>query len=84
MIKGLAYIEGARERLEECQPSDEFLFGDDLKELAKAMKEENHFKGRSSSENTSFFQKKKKFGTAGGKSHQGKSRFGKGTFHKGN
>ena len=46
VIKGLGDFKGARERLKECQPSDEFLFGNDLKELAKAMQEESQFQGK--------------------------------------
>ena len=83
-IRGLADVKGAKERLEECQPNDEFLFGAELKELAKAMKEENQFKGKSFSEKPSFFQKKKnKFGSASGHNYQGKSDYSKSNFSKG-
>ena len=77
-------VKGAKERLEECQPNDEFLFGAELKELANAMKEENQFKGKNFSEKPSFFQKRKnKFGSASRQGHQGKAGSGKGSFLKG-
>ena len=54
-IRGMVNIKGAKERLEEDQPSDEFLFGAKLKELSKAMKEVTQFKGKSFSGKPSFF-----------------------------
>ena len=86
VIKGLGESKGAKDRLEECQPSNEFLFGNDLKELANAMKEETQFKGRASYNNSpsSFFQKKnsKQYGQDGFRKKQGQSKGGKGP-HKG-
>ena len=80
-VKGLGDFKGAKDRLEECQPSNEFLFGNDLKELAKAMKEESHFKGRDSfkDSSSSFFHKKcKKFSQDGYRNKQGQAKGGKG------
>ena len=82
-VKGLGDFKGAKDRLEECQPSNEFLFGNDLKELAKAMKEETQFKGRDSyvdSSSSSFFQKKKnkQFGQDSYRKKQGQAKGGKG------
>ena len=73
-IKGMADSKGTKERLEECQPSSEFLFGADLGELAKAIRNEAQFKGKSFPEKRSFFQKKS---GSGGQSNQGKSGQGK-------
>ena len=86
VVKGLGESKGAKDRLEECQPSNEFLFGNDLKELAKAMKEETQFKGRASygDSSSSFFQKKsKQYGQDGFRKKQGQLKGGKGP-HKGN
>ena len=46
---------GANCCVEECQPSDEILFGAKLKELAKDMKEEEQFIGKSFSNKSLVF-----------------------------
>ena len=55
VIKGLADVKGAKERLDKCQPSEKLLFGADLAELAKAIKNEVQFKGRKYLGDSSYF-----------------------------
>ena len=45
-IRNMGNFKGSKDRLDECQPSQEFLFGAKLKELAKALKDEAQFSGR--------------------------------------
>ena len=46
-IHNMSNSKGSRDHLEECQPSNEFLFGPKLKKLTKALKEEAQFSGQS-------------------------------------
>ena len=41
----MSNFKGSKDQLDECQPSDEFLFGSKLKELAKALKDQAQFSG---------------------------------------
>ena len=59
VIEGLADVQGTKVRLEECQPNNEYLFGADLGELAKAIRNEAQFMGKSFSGKHSFFPKKR-------------------------
>ena len=85
VVRGLADVKGAKERLEECQPSNEYLFRADLGELAKAIRNEAQFKGKNFSRKRSFFQKKNLYeGDKGrGKSDRGKGSSSKSSFSKG-
>ena len=79
----MANFKGSKDRLEECQPSSEFLFGSKLKELAKALKDEAHFKGKSTfRDRLSKFPKggRKEFGGSG--KAENRSGYNKSGFNK--
>ena len=87
VVKGLADFKGAKERLDQCQPNSEHLFGADLGELPKAIRNEAQFKGKRPGK-CSLFQKRSNEGQKNqGQSDRGKnpkSSFSKGkkTFQK--